>query len=329
MSFDFDLPQFNTQQLLACSPGLNHETFKQWLKRDAVLLSVGSEIGRGRRPLYRGVDVLQVALRHDLTSYGAFTTKFRFIWDLVNGRIIARQTGLIAINPGPISTFLHLHPRSGELMALTVSESDEQDPIAINEKDVPDLHLFLRIDRFIDRMVERMERVKADLPAVEPIKTEDTKNWTGEWSVDEAGERVLVGLTRKETEELAGLGQLVVRNQASKEQTDRYHELDVRHVEARAWRMASQKPERDEDDFFRKWIVDDHGVKVMVGLTAEETEEYIRLQARDLASRMSDHCFPWGSVEEMRREKSRSLKLNNKHESARQRRLAEEYRRKA
>lgn len=274
--------------------------------------------------MYRGTDAVQVALRHDLTPHGLFATKFHLIWQLlVKPRIIARQTGLAVINPGPVSAFLYIHQHTGELMQLVVSESDG-DPAAINEKNVPDLHLFLRIDRFLDRMVERMERVKAGLPAEEPIKKDETENWSGDFSLDADGQRVLVGLTRAESEELVGLMQLMSDDRTTEEQSSRYHELDSKHVYGRARREASRRPKTDEDDFRRAWATDERGSRVMVGLSAEETEEYIRLTAKELAYSMSEDCFQWASVDEMRRENDRSLQLHDKHEMARLARLANE-----
>lgn len=324
MSFDFDLPQFATQELLACAPGLNHDTFKQWLKRRAVSLSVGENIGRGRRPLYRGSDVVQVALRHELSNFGTFSYKFNFIWQMVHGRIIARQTGLAAFTPGSLSAFFYLDPHSFQLMQIVVSEESDDAPDGINEKSVPDLHLFFRVDRFIDRIVERMERVKAGLPAVEPITQAEAENWTGDFSVDADGHRVLIGLTRAESEEHVRLMALVADDRASEAQLNRYGELESKHVYARAWRDASRKPKTDKDDFMRAWSTDDGGAKVMLGLSADETDEFIRLTARDLAHSMSEYCFPWASVEEMHQENKRWLQLQDKHHMAKIARIAAE-----
>jgi hypothetical protein len=316
MAIDFDLPQFSTQELLACSPGLNHDTFKQWLKRRVVSLSVGEEIGRGRRPMYRGYDVAQVALRHELSNFGVLAHKFGFIWQVVRGRLIARHTGLASLNPGPISAFFHIHPDSGELMFMQFSESSGEGSDAIDEKSIPDLHLLIRIDRFFDRLIERMERVKAGLPAKEPIEQNEAENWSGDFSVDADGTRVLVGLTRAETEEYVILMPLVADARASEAQLQRYGELDAKHAYARAWRDASRKPKTDKDDFMRAWTTDDSGAKVMLGLSADETDEFIRLVARDLAHRMSEYCFPWASVEEMHQENKRWLQLQDKHHLA-------------
>lgn len=332
MPFDFDLPQFSTQELLACSPGLNHETYKQWLKRNSVQLSVGESIGKGRRPQYRGFDVVQVALKHALSSHGEFFTKSHFIWHLVQGRLIARQTGLAAMSPGPMSAFFYIHPLSGELMQLIISETADGDPEAINRPEVPDLHLFFRIDRFIDRVVERMQRVKAGLPAVEPVRPEDAQNWVSEWSVDEAGNRVLVGLSREETAELARLSIKMEKGKLKEEEytsvKDRFDYLDAKHVKARATRLASNKPIDDDADVMRAWTNDADGNRVRVGLTKAENDEYEALSARSLESRLNEDAFPWASVDEMNAERSRWLDLHSQHEGARQKRLAEEFQKK-
>ncbi len=209
-------------------------------------------------------------------------------------------------------------------MQIVVSESSDDDPGGINEKSVPDLHLFFRVDRFIDRIVERMERVKSGLLAEELIKQDEAENWTGDFSVDADGHRVLIGLTRAESEEYTNLMALVADDRASEAQLNRYGELEAKHVYARAWRDASRKPQGDDDDFMRAWSTDDRGARVMIGLSADETEEFIKLNARDLANRMSEHCLPWASVEEMHQENDRLLQLHDKHNLARIARIAAE-----
>lgn len=163
MAFDFDMPRFSTQQLLACAPGLTHNTFKQWLNRDALSLSDGLDIGRGKRPTYRGTDAVQVALRHELSGNGLVQEKFGYIWQLVAARMRTRWTPLGALQKGPVAYFLYLHPLSGELHTRPVCES-EPGSLATDSEDVPNFHLYFRVDRFLDRLIERMERVLAGLP---------------------------------------------------------------------------------------------------------------------------------------------------------------------
>jgi hypothetical protein len=324
MSFDFNHPQFTTQQLLSCCPELPHDTFKQWLKRRVLLLSMGPEIGSGRRPLYTGSDVVQVALRHQLAPWGVFATKFNVVWQLVQGRIISRRSRFASISPGPSAVFMHIDPVSGDLMAIAISESDnDQSDLAMDKDEVPDFHMLFRMDRFLDRMVQRMERVKSGLPAVEKHKADDVKNSASEWSFDEAGERIFVGLSKDESEEITALVDLIGRKAATEDQVRRFHELDDRHVIAKAVRTASAKPERDEVDFSKAWMTDDAGNRVRVGLSKEENDEFDLIQSRQIARQNKQSIFPWASVKEMNREKDRWLELHDKHEIARLTRLGE------
>ena len=61
LSIALDVPQFSQKELLVCAPGLPQATLKQWIERHVIYLSVPLNPGRGRRPLYRGKDVLTVA----------------------------------------------------------------------------------------------------------------------------------------------------------------------------------------------------------------------------------------------------------------------------
>ena len=224
MAFDYDIFQFSPAQVIECSPGLNIEAFRQWQKREQVLLAGGQGIGPGQRPKYSGSDVIQVGLRHGIPS--DLIPKFIIIWHVVQGRIIARQTGLIAAQPGPLAVLFYLHPQSGELMSQNFVEAQGANFSAAGQ-DVPDFHFLLRVDNFIERMTKRRERILAGERAIPKLKPDDAKNWTGEWSVDDDGEQILIGLTRTETEEIATLSPLIAAKTASAEQFDRFHKLDV------------------------------------------------------------------------------------------------------
>ena len=88
---------------------------------------------------------------------------------------------------------------------------------------------------------------------------------------------------------------------------------------------AEPSPYSPENDFFLRWAKDEQGRDVMVGLTYEETAEYQAHRDRDLLHRLDDNSFPWPSVEEMHREKRRSIELHDKHELARLKRLGDTY----
>src|SRR3954466_990871 len=124
MQFDLEAPQFLTAELLACVPGLGGDAFKQWLQRRTVVLSAGENIGRGRKPVYRGADVIQVAAIHELIRQGMQTSKATLAWQTVlQGRLISWRTGLATHDP-PYgrSVFFWVNPETGELIAQQFSE---------------------------------------------------------------------------------------------------------------------------------------------------------------------------------------------------------------
>lgn len=82
-------------------------------------------------------------------------------------------------------------------------------------------------------------------------------------------------------------------------------------------------PWSPQNDFFRRWAKDDEGNDVLIGLTKPETDEYERLVALNLNQR-TDEAMPETNEARQRRGK-RYLALHNKHERARQQRLAREF----
>jgi hypothetical protein len=161
MSFDLGIAQFDTQEMLACIPGLSHKTYRQWVERGVVLLSTGPTIGRGRRALFRGTDVIQVAFFHEMARQGMYVSKSKFMWGVVNGAMLKRQFPPVGYKPNSAAMF-SLHPETGELLYRLVHEdSPDEDPAGLNRPDAPDFVLLFRTDRFIDRMIRQMEQVKA------------------------------------------------------------------------------------------------------------------------------------------------------------------------
>jgi hypothetical protein len=73
-----------------------------------------------------------------------------------------------------------------------------------------------------------------------------------------------------------------------------------------------EDPYSPETDFFRMWVKDDAGNNLLVGLTLEETVEYLSLQDRSQRHLHGDDL-------------DRSIALHDKHELARHQRMAEEY----
>ncbi len=243
MNFDTARPQLTTQQVLASIPGLARGTLAKWVERKTVLLSVS--VGKGHHPLYRGSDVIQLALVHEIQRQGVFVSKARLIWHMiVNPRLIARQFP----RPGdrPVSALLTLHPSTGELLVRQFHEaSAEADPAGITRPDAPDFALLLRTDRFIDRIIRQMERVIAGLPAVEPAPLPEAEDFARRWTTDEQGRRVFVGLTYQDS---VWYARFLDGDQGSPADADydRFESLQDTHERARMQRISQEAAVRSE-----------------------------------------------------------------------------------
>ena len=304
MSLDLDAPQFTTQELIAAVPGLTHDAFKTWLKRGALHLSVSDEMGRGKRPKYRGVDVIQTGLAYDLARNGAIPLhKLPYVWNLVRGVIIGHQCGLSVWSGAVMLMYVDLV--SLELMVSTFTPENPPSDDVMRGPRVPDMLTLFQLGRFLDRMVRRMERVKAGLTADEPSPPPTS----GDFAIDEAGRRVLVGLSYDESRELAAL---LALEAPSDEQSYRRGELDFRHQREKCYRIISQPQPFNEKD----WTQLSDGRHTMLGLTAEETDEYCRLSSEDMASRCVERYEPWSSTAERTRKANRCNQLYEKHRRA-------------
>lgn len=329
LPFDFDQPQFSTKELLECVPGLNPETYKQWLKRDEIHLTAADEMGRGKRVQHTGTDVVQVATRYVLIPHGQFVAKFPFIWPVVRGRIIARQTGLIAAEPGPMSALFYLHPTTGDLHMNNFSESEGVNFAALADPAVPMLQLMFGIDRFIDRMVEQMRHVKAGTKSETPPTARQPLPNGLEY--DAAGNVVLVGLTLDETQLYVAMEKFLDENGTFSSETEEadffgsFAPLDRKHAFAMAQKLHEKADGDKESDFMRRWVKDEKGNFLLAGLTAEETKEFQDISIKDWAERITKRASIWKTNDEMHAARDRYLDLHGKHEAARQRRLGEEF----
>jgi hypothetical protein len=207
MQFDLELPQFTPAELLACAPGLGMDTFKQWIQRQTVVMSTRDSVKRGRTPMYRGTDVIQVAAIYELTRQGMMASKAALAWQTaIQGRLIAwRSGGAMRDPPYGVGVYFWLRPETDELIPQPFSE-DGDDPL--NHPDAPDALMLFRTDRFILRMIERMQKVKAGKPAVEPKAELPQQSpflgWSdletlGKLETDDQGRKVMVGLSYEET----------------------------------------------------------------------------------------------------------------------------------
>jgi hypothetical protein len=301
--FDFDTPQFTTQELLACVPGLTHDGFKQWLKRNVLLLTVHDEIGRGKRPKYRGIDVVQVAFAYEIANNSAVPLyHFKSLWFVISGAINGVQFGLR--QPNDLTYFFYTDRVTEELKYIGGSSENPPPEDAFDGPEVPDTMTMFRVDRFIGRMVKRLERIKAGLPADEPLPPPTS----GDLAVDDEGRRVFVGLTHAESIELAELSKV---NAPTADQQRRRDMLEFLHQEAKRYRMFSCPLDHNRAD----WTKDESGRDVMLGLTADETQEFARLTAKTGAAHCVHTYFPWEHYEDKEKDEQREMYLIEKHKN--------------
>ncbi len=332
-AFDFDQPQFSTKELLECVPGLNPETFQQWKKRHELTLTVGDDIGRGKRVQHTGTDVVQVATRYVLIPHGQFVAKFPYIWPIIRGRIIARQTGLAAVEPGPISALFFLHPTTGDLHLNSFSESEGVNFTAMADLSVPTLQLMFGIDRFIDRMVEQMQHIKAGTKATMPPTARQPLPDGLEY--DAAGNVALLGLTVSESQQYVTMEKFLDEDGkfSNKSEENTFYEifipLDKNNALARARKLAEKADSDKETDFMRRWVKDENGIFSLVGLTKPETEEFQEISIKNMADNIAKRAAIWKTGEERSAATERYLELHGKHEMARHKRLNEEFKQRA
>lgn len=231
-----DEPSFTRQQMLACVPGLSEEVFKQWIIRGIVSFTDDAPMGKGRRRLYTPADVIQVATLHEMSRQGIMVSKAVFVWHIVRGRLIALAHPPLAGELG-YSAALAIHPTTGELVSRTFIEGEAAfDP---NDDAAPDVLVLFRVDRFIARMLARMDAIQSDKPTApppNPTRTEDPDYFRA-WATDAADRRVLVGLTAEETEEYERTRDADAWDHDAK---DRYLELHEKHEAARLQRLMNE-----------------------------------------------------------------------------------------
>lgn len=215
---------FSTQEVLSCVPGLTMEVLKQWLNREVVELEDRSPVGRGKRRAYSAWDVFQIAAIHELARQGLFVSKARIVWQVVQGRLIALQHGLAPAGEVQ-SAFFCLHPDTGDLVARVFDEHDPQGD-GMSRDDAPDVAVLFRVDRFIKRVFDRMEAVKAGKEA-----------HPGPAPADSSQHSNPAGLTAEEAAELEAIAATASRDPAA---YARYRELFDKQEAARLARINNE-----------------------------------------------------------------------------------------
>lgn len=231
-----DEPSFTRQQMLACVPGLSEEVFKQWIIRGIVFFTDDAPMGKGRRRLYTPADVIQVATLHEMSRQGIMVSKAVFVWHIVRGRLIALAHPPLAGELG-YSTALAIHPTTGELISRTFIEGEAA--FDLNDDDAPDVLVLFRVDRFIARMLARMDAIQSDKPTAPPPTPTRNQERDADrrWAADGDGRRVLVGLTPEETVEYERARDADAWDHDAK---DRYLELDDKHRAAWLQRLMNE-----------------------------------------------------------------------------------------
>ncbi len=256
LAIAINVPQFSQKELLSCAPGLPPATFKQWVDRRIIHLSVERNPGRGRRPLYPGTDVLTVAATFALVQQGLPPGKVDVVIDTIfEPRIKMRVDG---DKSGPWSVFVYFATETGELCAMPFIEG--KDDQKVREKmasaDIPEISIFFQMDRLIDRVCVCLQSLLADSAADETaadLKSapQADRDFLRKWALDERGNKIRVGLTFEESEEYERLiaRDLFQRGDAAFPETnkkrearaDRYLELHGKHEGARMARIEEEQ----------------------------------------------------------------------------------------
>lgn len=207
-------------------------------------------------------------------------------------------------------------------------ESDGINFSALADPSIPTLQLMFGIDRFIDRMVDQMEHIKAgakaNFAATAPQPLADYLEY------DTVGNVVFVGLTDLESQQYSSMGKFVedggkFTNDSDKHQFySKFVRLDRKHTLPKAHKYINKASGDKENDYALRWVKGKDGGFVLVGLTQGENDEYHDYLVKSCASNMSDHSSPWKTMEERQITMDRYLELHNKHETARQERVSEE-----
>jgi len=223
MAIDLDKQQFTVQDVLACCPRLEQETFRNWRDREIVILTAPDNPGRGRRPLFTGRDIIQVAAINGLVRLGMMVGKASIAWAMtLRPRLIQLDMGT-ASDAGAGLALFHDHPITGELMGLMTSFN--QDCPALEDDDGPANLIMVLFDKEVFQTIKKLESI-IETGTVPPPKLNYT-DVQGEidamfYEKDDQGRKVRIGLTHEETEELQALQS---NSDRRREQSSRYLEL--------------------------------------------------------------------------------------------------------
>ncbi len=156
-NFNWAAPVGGTAELLACIPGLKPDTFRKWQQRDR--LTRRGDLGPGHRKVWHAEDVLEAAIAFECSAFPM----------LQDEPLLARslaQTGMVVRmypKPGAVLDRLLVFYReaaSGRICYRDFKESDGAAiDLAFDSPEAPDVFLMFRVDRFIDRLAERIAAI--------------------------------------------------------------------------------------------------------------------------------------------------------------------------
>lgn len=166
MIFDLDSPDFDTAEMLACCRGLKRGTLSKWESEKTLSLSTG--LGEpGVLTKRTGRDIMQVALKNNLSRQGVLNRGFDSVWKIVDQRI-SRRSAQGAADTDRATAIFHVDD-AGYLKVLLVDDAKfligalgELDRlIEENQGDEAGgaIRVIVQLDRFIDDMVARMQSI--------------------------------------------------------------------------------------------------------------------------------------------------------------------------
>src|SRR3954452_18867138 len=90
MALDLHAPDFATQDLLTCAPGLSTNLLGQWMHRGVITLEGGRQ-GRERRVTAQ--DIFYIATIYAMSRQALPPSKAHMVWLVVRQRLLALMSG--------------------------------------------------------------------------------------------------------------------------------------------------------------------------------------------------------------------------------------------
>jgi hypothetical protein len=233
-----DEPQWTRAQVLELT-GLSWRQLKGTVDRNMIRLDNGHNPGTGHPRRFTGRDIIKLMAAHAIAAVGVPMRVLVAFEELILVRAHAWLAGLI---PADNSFVIVLYPLPGSDDWAILPQWHPHQPRT------PVACAMLDVDKLIHQAFDRFAAVLADEPLPDlcpPPVNEVAEDFAAEWVEDEDGNRVRVGLTLEESEEL---GRLIDQRFAERTGVDlptgdrirrreRLRELRDRHERARFARL--------------------------------------------------------------------------------------------